>query len=120
MNAPPLISTPVDLAGGGVPPAANAAELAKRGHIAKTAQAFESSFLSSMLQTMFQQVSTAPPFGGGAGEDMWKSFLADAMGKQMSKAGGIGVSKAVANEMLKMQGLSGTTATGTPAAGTTA
>ena len=85
--------------------ATSAAELAKRGQVHKTAQNFEASFLTSMLQTMFSQVSTSPPFGGGEGEDMWKSFLAEAMAKDMAKRGGVGVSNAVEREMLKLQGL---------------
>jgi Rod binding domain-containing protein len=43
--------------------------------------------------------------GGGTGEDMFKSLLAEEMAKQVSKAGGIGVAAAVQKEMLKMQGL---------------
>jgi Rod binding domain-containing protein len=82
-----------------------AAELARRGQIHQTAQKFEASFLTSMLQTMFQGVSTAPPFGGGPGEDMWKSFLSEAMARNMAARGGVGVSHAVEREMLKMQGL---------------
>ena len=83
-----------------------AAELAKRGQIAKTAQDFEASFLSVMLQSMFQGVKQQEPFGGGQGEEMFKSFMSEAMAKQMAKAGGIGLSKSVQAEMLKMQGLS--------------
>lgn len=89
----------------GAPAPASAAEMAKRGQISKTAQSFEASFLTSMVQTMMKSVSTAPPFGGGEGEDMWKSFLAEAMAKGMAKHGGIGISKSVEREMLKMQGL---------------
>lgn len=88
----------------GAPP--TAAELAKRGQIAKTAQDFEASFLSVMLQSMFQGVKQQEPFGGGQGEEMFKSFMSEAMAKQMAKAGGIGLSKSVQAEMLKMQGLS--------------
>jgi Rod binding domain-containing protein len=87
----------------GAPP--TAAELAKRGQIAKTAQDFEASFLSVMLQSMFQGVKQQEPFGGGEGEEMFKSFMSEAMAKQMAKAGGIGLSKSVQAEMLKMQGL---------------
>ena len=79
--------------------------MAKRGDIAKTAQAFESSFLSIMLQQMFEGVDTAAPFGGGTGETMFRSFMTDAFAKQMSKAGGVGISDAVAAEMLKLQGM---------------
>ena len=87
----------------GAPPTAD--ELAKRGQIAKTAQDFEASFLSVMLQEMFRGVKQQEPFGGGQGEEMFKSFMSEAMAKQMAKAGGIGLSKSVQAEMLKMQGL---------------
>jgi len=88
------------------PTPTSAAELAKRGHTHETAVKFEASFLSTMLQTMFQNVGASAPFGGGAGEDMWKSFLSEAMAKQMAKRGGIGISRSVEREMLKLQGLS--------------
>jgi len=82
-----------------------ATEMAKRADIKATAQKFEASFLSIMMQQMFEGVSTSAPFGGGPGEDMFKSFLTEAMAKQMTKAGGIGVTHAVTQEMLKLQGL---------------
>jgi Rod binding domain-containing protein len=85
--------------------ASSAAELARRGQIHQTAQKFEASFLTSMLQTMFKSVTTAPPFGGGPGEDMWKSFLAEAMAKDMARRGGVGVAASVEREMLKLQGM---------------
>lgn len=84
----------------------SAEQLAKRGQIAKTAQDFESSFLSVMLNQMFKDVGAEDPFNGGEGEAAFKSFLSDAMAKQVSKAGGIGLSSRVAAEMLKLQGLS--------------
>ncbi|HXU60486.1 MAG TPA: rod-binding protein [Polyangia bacterium] len=90
------------------PPAPpSAAELAKRGEIKQTAQKFEASFLSVMLQEMFEGTETAAPFGGGPGEAMFKSFLTEAMAKKISASGGIGVADAVQREMLKMQGLRG-------------
>jgi flagellar protein FlgJ len=85
---------------------ASAADLAKRGQIKQTAQDFEASFLSVMMQQMFAGLSTDGPFGGGAGEEMFRSVLTDAMAKQVSKAGGIGVAATVEHEMLKLQGLS--------------
>ena len=82
------------------------ADTAKRAQIAKTAQAFEASFLSVMLQSMLQDVGRDQAFSGGQGEQMFKSFMAEAMGKQMAASGGIGLSASVQSEMLKMQGLS--------------
>ena len=104
MTALSVLAPQVDPTGG--PAATSAAALARRGQIHDTAQKFEASFLTTVLQAMFQSVSTAPPFGGGAGEDMWKSFLAEAMAKDMARRGGIGVATSVEREMLKLQGLS--------------
>lgn len=98
------ISVPVDISG--APTAGSAADLAKRGQIQKTAKDFETSFLNIMFQSMFKDVGADNPYGGGEGEEMWKSFLTDAMAKQTVKRGGIGLSDTVAKEMLKLQGLS--------------
>ena len=97
LAVPPSVTTPMQ--------PMSAAELAKRGQIKQTAQNFEATFLSSMMQEMFAGVQTSAPFGGGPGEDMFRSFLTDAMAKQVTKAGGIGLAQAVQHEMLKMQGL---------------
>ncbi len=78
---------------------------AKRAKIKATAQNFESSFLSVMVQQMSTGVKTDETFGGGQGEEMFKSVLSDAMSKQITKAGGIGLSASIQREMLKMQGL---------------
>lgn len=77
----------------------------KRAKIAETAKTFESSFLSVMMQQMFEGVKTSEPFGGGNGETMFRSMLTDAMSKQVTKAGGIGLAPTIQREMLKMQGL---------------
>ena len=87
------------------PPAGSAAELAKRGQIKATARDFEASFLSIMMQQMFAGLKTDGPFGGGPGEEMFRSVLTDAMAKQMARAGGIGIAPTVEREMLKLQGL---------------
>lgn len=80
-------------------------EAAKRAKIKETAQNFESSFLSVMFQQMSAGVKTDETFGGGQGEEMFKSVLTDAMSKQITKAGGIGLAASIQREMLKMQGL---------------
>ena len=86
----------------------NSAITDPRARIEKTAKEFESAFLSTAFQTMFAGVNTSEPFGGGEGEQAFKSFLMDAFAKQMTKAGGVGIAASVTQEMLKMQGLSPT------------
>nr|WP_269717007.1 rod-binding protein [Caulobacter sp. NIBR2454] len=94
--------------------APSAAEMAKRGQIKETAQSFEASFLTQMMQPMFEGLGEGP-FGGGQGEQMFKGFLLEAMGKQMARSGGVGLASTVEREMLKLQGLTDLSQTGTPA-----
>jgi flagellar protein FlgJ len=76
-------------------------EVQVRAKIKDSAKAFEASFLSMMYQNIFQDID----LGGGQGGDAFKSFLMDAVGKQMTKAGGVGLTPIVQREMLKLQGL---------------
>ncbi|MBR7158090.1 MAG: rod-binding protein [Alphaproteobacteria bacterium] len=69
----------------------------------KTADDFEAFFLTQTLEQMFSGLETDGMFGGGDAEKIWRSFLLDEYGKQMVKAGGIGMADEVMNYMLKMQ-----------------
>lgn len=74
-----------------------------RERMRKTAEQFETSFLSQMLRPMFEGLSTDGPFGGGQAEATWRSFMIDAMAEQTVRAGGIGLADHVMTQMLKMQ-----------------
>jgi flagellar protein FlgJ len=87
-------------------PLATPAETVQRRRIAEAAQAFETSFLSVMIGQMFTDLDTEGPFSGGSGEAAFRSFLSDAMARQITRSGGIGLSAPVQAEMLKLQGLS--------------
>jgi Rod binding domain-containing protein len=76
---------------------------ASPARIADAAKQFESSMISSLLQPMFQSLSTDGPFGGGEAEGTFRSFLVDAIAKQVEKAGGLHLSSAVQSEMIRMQ-----------------
>ena len=67
-------------------------------------QKFEAQFLSTMFQHMFQGLETDGPFGGGAGEQMFRSVMTEAFGKQVVKSGGIGLADHVQRELIAMQG----------------
>jgi Rod binding domain-containing protein len=84
--------------------AASTADLA-RSKARDAARTFEGQFLSMMLQQMFAGVKADGPFGGGFGEEMFRSVMTDAMGRQMARAGGIGLADTIQREILKMQGL---------------
>ena len=74
-----------------------------KARIEKTARDFETSFLSVMLGQMFEGVSTSAPFGGGQGEEAFRSFMTEAFAKSMTQHGGIGLSKQITSELLKLQ-----------------
>lgn len=76
---------------------------ASEAEIAAKAEEFEAVFLSQMLNHMFDGVETNELFGGGAGEDTYKSMLVDEYGKILARTGGIGVADHVKAEMIRMQ-----------------
>jgi Rod binding domain-containing protein len=86
-----------------VPPTAEGAKT--REQIKKTARDFEAAFIGQMLNQMFEGVETSAPFGGGPGEQAFKSFLTEAVAKQMVSAGGLGLADDLQRDMLKLQGL---------------
>jgi flagellar protein FlgJ len=97
----PTLKVP-SLPGAGIKPRT---EAETRAAIGKTAKDFETQVLSSMLQSMFEQMPASEEFGGGDNEQMFRSFLADGMARQTVKHSSIGLSDQVARQMLQMQGL---------------
>ena len=69
----------------------------------KAAEDFEAFFISQSFETMFQGIDTAPPFGGGNAEKMWRSMEIQEYGKEIAKNGGVGIADAVFREMINMQ-----------------
>ena len=105
MSALTLTAPPITGLQASVTAPASATELLKRGQIRETAEKFEASFMSVMMQSMFAGVKTSQPFGGGQAEEMFKSLLTESMAKEVSKAGGVGLADTIQREMLKLQGL---------------
>ena len=76
-----------------------------RAATVKVAHQFEGVLISQMLNSMFEGVKTDGMFGGGEGEEMFRSLMLDEYGKQMTKQGGLGLADHVTRELLKKQGL---------------
>ncbi len=100
-------------------PAQASINAAAQARIRRTSQDFEATFLSSMFQTMFQGVDVSQPFGGGQAETTFRSFLTDAMARQVVRAGGIGLAASVEREMVRLQAAGQTAASPSPAAAPT-
>ncbi|MBY0509047.1 MAG: rod-binding protein [Rhodospirillaceae bacterium] len=69
----------------------------------EAAEKFEAFFVSQMLEHMTSGIETDPMFGGGHGEDMWKSMMNQEYGKEIAKSGRLGITEQVMKGMLKMQ-----------------
>ena len=69
----------------------------------KSAKEFESVFISQFLGSMFSGISTDGPFGGGEGEEMFRSMMVDEYGKAIEQRGGFGLAASVTKELLKHQ-----------------
>ncbi|MFN3229555.1 MAG: rod-binding protein [Asticcacaulis sp.] len=64
---------------------------------------FEAMVLSALMQNMFSTLPTDGPFGGGNGEEAFRSMMVDAMTKKVTERGGIGISDTVRRELLRLQ-----------------
>jgi Rod binding domain-containing protein len=64
---------------------------------------FEAFFVAHAFEDMFADVSTDPLFGGGEAEGIFRSLLLQEYGKQVAKAGGVGVSSMVQKQLLQLQ-----------------
>lgn len=73
------------------------------GEVRQAAEDFESFFIAQMVGTLFSNIKTDGPFGGGFGETIYRSMLADEYGKVMARRGGVGIADAVEREILKLQ-----------------
>jgi Rod binding domain-containing protein len=69
----------------------------------KVSQQFEGVLISEMLNDMFAGIKTDGMFGGGAGEDMFRTLMIDEYGKQIAAQGGLGLSDHITRELLKRQ-----------------
>ena len=75
-------------------------DAAKAAYVSKE---YESVFISQFLGSMFQGISTDGPFGGGQGEEMFRSMMVDQYAKGLTQRGGFGLASAMQAELMKHQ-----------------
>lgn len=69
----------------------------------KVGDDFEDMVISQMLKPMFEGLSTDGMFGGGEGEEAFRSVYLDALAGQVVKSGGVGISAQVQKQLLALQ-----------------
>lgn len=77
-------------------------DVAQRAKL-KASEEFEALFISEMLAPVFEGLETEGMFGGGSGEEIYRSMMVQEYGKAIARAGGIGIADTVQAEILKMQ-----------------
>jgi Rod binding domain-containing protein len=71
--------------------------------IMNTAHDFESVFATQMMTPMFEGLEVNPMFGGGKGEEMFRTVLLDEYGKQIGQNDSLNMVNQLASAMLKAQ-----------------
>ncbi len=69
----------------------------------KAAQDFETFFAGQVLEQMFSNVKTDGMFGGGHGEEMFRSLLLDSYAKKIGQSGSFGIADQVMKSLLAQQ-----------------
>jgi Rod binding domain-containing protein len=95
---PPL--PPAQAPGTGAPGAAGSLDPAG-AH--KVAQDFEAFYLAQAMDSMFAGINSDKLFGGGEGENVYRSLLSQEYAKVAAKSGGLGIADAVQREILRLQ-----------------
>lgn len=76
---------------------------ASRTDIAQTAEEFEAVFLGEMSKLMLESVEMGDEFSGGHAEQVFRGILAEKLGGEIARRGGVGLAPAVMEQMIKMQ-----------------
>lgn len=71
--------------------------------VTKAAKEFEAVFVSEMMSHMFEGIQSDQVFGGGNGENMFRSMMINEYGKKIASGPGIGISDEVQKMMIQMQ-----------------
>ncbi len=74
-----------------------------RETLQKRAIEFEAVYLAQMLQPMFDDLKAEEPFGGGFGEDVWRSQQVQEYGKAIAESGGVGIADTIARQLVQAQ-----------------
>lgn len=71
--------------------------------VKETARKFEAMFMTEMMNHMFAGVEVDKEFGGGRGEEVFRSMMIEQYGTIIANSGQTGLSAQLEKQMLKMQ-----------------
>ena len=74
-----------------------------RRDIAETAEQFEAVFLGEMSKLMLESVELGDEFSGGHAEQIFRGMMAEKLGGEIARRGGMGLAPMVMEQMIRMQ-----------------
>lgn len=67
------------------------------------AKNLEGVFLNTLMSQMFSSIKTDGEFGGGFGEQTWRSMQAEQYANSIAQSGGIGLADQIVSSLLHVQ-----------------
>lgn len=67
------------------------------------AEELEGVFLNMLTKEMFSSIKGDDNFGGGFGEETWRSMQAEELANSMARGGGIGLAQDLMGQMIALQ-----------------
>ncbi len=71
--------------------------------IREQAEEMEGVFLTMLTKQMFSSVKSDENFGGGFGEETWRSMQAEELANTMARSGGVGIASQLMGDMIAAQ-----------------
>lgn len=71
--------------------------------IRKQAEDFEGVFLNLLTKEMFATAKSDNGFGGGFGEETWRSIQSEQLANSMAQNGGLGIADQLMGDMIALQ-----------------
>lgn len=69
----------------------------------KQAEELEGVFLNTLTKQMFSSIKTDGDFGGGFGEETWRSMQSEQLANTMAQNGGLGIADQMMGDLIAMQ-----------------
>jgi flagellar protein FlgJ len=71
--------------------------------VRQQAEEFEGVFLNLLVKEMFATVKSDNGFGGGFGEETWRSMQSEQLAATMAQGGGLGIADQILGDMIALQ-----------------
>ena len=71
--------------------------------IRSQAEELEGVFLNTLTKEMFASIKSDENFGGGFGEETWRSMQAEQLANTIAQSGGVGIADDLMSQMIALQ-----------------